>query len=104
MMKKESLEVMSSREIAKETIEMVLKNAYISEHAVPGQFLHISIVGHTLRRPISIAAINQKEQLITILFKKIGSGTTVMASYLVGSSVDSIGHSWNVFSLHTLPS
>lgn len=103
MMKKESLEVMSSREIAKETIEMVLKNAYISEHAVPGQFLHISIVGHTLRRPISIAAINQKEQLITILFKKIGSGTTALAAYSVGSSVDALGPSGNGFPIHNLP-
>src|SRR5690625_3021623 len=97
MIKKESLEVVSSREIAKDTIEMVLKNAYISEYAMPGQFLHISVVGHTLRRPISIAAVNQKEQLITILFKIIGSGTRALAAYPVGSDVDALGPSGNGF-------
>lgn len=102
MIKKESLEVVSSREIAKDTIEMVLKNAYISKYAMPGQFLHISVVGHTLRRPISIAAVNQKEQLITILFKVIGSGTRALAAYPVGSDIDALGPSGNGFPMDDL--
>lgn len=102
MIKKVSLEVLSSKYIAKDSVEMVLKNQYISEQAVPGQFLHISVVGHTLRRPISIAAVNRKEQTITILFKVIGSGTLALANYMIGSYLDVLGPSGNGFPTHQL--
>lgn len=102
MIKKESMAVLSSKQIAKDTIEMVLKNSYISEQAVPGQFLHISVVGHTLRRPISIAAVNQAEETITILFKIIGQGTLALANYPVGSNVDVLGPSGNGFPIDDL--
>lgn len=97
MIKQEAMEVISSTRIAKDTIEMVLKNSYISHQAVPGQFLHISVVGHTLRRPISIAAVNQAENTVTILFKIIGSGTKALANYQVGSSINVLGPSGNGF-------
>src|SRR5699024_8225598 len=97
MIKKVSLEVISSQYIAKDTIEMVLKNEYISHQAVPGQFLHISVVGHTLRRPISIAAVNQADQTVTILFKVVGTGTEALARYRVGSTIDVLGPNGNGF-------
>lgn len=102
MIKQEAMEVISSTRIAKDTIEMVLNNSYISNKAVPGQFLHISVVGHTLRRPISIAAVNQVENTVTILFKIIGSGTEALANYQVGSSINVLGPSGNGFSIAEL--
>lgn len=102
MIKQEAMEVISSTRIAKDTIEMVLKNNYISNQAVPGQFLHISVVGHTLRRPISIAAVNQAENTVTILFKIIGSGTKALANYQVGSSINVLGPSGNGFPINEL--
>lgn len=102
MIKKASLEVVSSQSIAKDTVEMVLENDYISQQAVPGQFLHVSVVGHTLRRPISIAAVNKGNQTITILFKIIGLGTQTLANYQVGSFVDVLGPSGNGFPIEQL--
>lgn len=104
MIKKTSMEVIATERIAKDTIEMKLKNEYISTQAVPGQFLHISVTGHTLRRPISIAAVNQKEQSVTILFKVIGSGTDALARYQIGSKVDVLGPSGNGFPLDEITS
>lgn len=102
MIKKETMKVISVNSIAKETIEMVLQNEYISQHASPGQFLHIAVTGHTLRRPLSIAAVNRSEQTVTILFKVIGGGTEALAAYQVGDALDVLGPSGNGFPLNNL--
>ena len=99
MINKEKLRIVSSCQIAKYTVEMVLENDYISKHATPGQFVHLTVDGHTLRRPISIADINREQQTITILFKIIGSGTKRLAAYQVGEYVDALGPSGNGFQL-----
>lgn len=85
------MEIVSKKEIAKDTVEMVLRNEYITKKAKPGQFLHISIAGHTLRRPISIANIDRDNNEVTILFKIIGSGTEMLANYEVGELLDVLG-------------
>lgn len=98
-MRKENLHILSSKRIALDTIEMVLENTYISKTAVPGQFLHVSVEGHSLRRPISIADIDKENETITILFKIIGSGTKQLATYHRGMTFDVLGPSGNGFNL-----
>lgn len=98
-MKKEELLILGSTLIASDTIELVLKNNYISQTAEPGQFLHISIPNQTLRRPISIADIDRKTESITIIFKIIGEGTRQLSSYPVGTKIDALGPSGNGFML-----
>lgn len=97
MIKKESMTIISSKRIAKETYEMVLQNDYISSNATPGQFLHIAVTGHTLRRPLSIAAVDKEANTLTILFKLIGSGTEDLAAYRVGEKLDVLGPAGNGF-------
>lgn len=91
MIKKQWAEVVSLVHLAKETVEIVLKNDYISQHAKPGQFVHIAISNHTLRRPISIAATNKDEGTFTILFKIVGSGTDELARCKLGDKLDLLG-------------
>src|SRR5699024_11129248 len=102
MIKKVSLEVISSQYIVKDTVEMVLKNEYRSQQAVAGQFLHISVVGHTLRRTISFAAVDAHKETITILFKVIGLGAQTLANYQVGNFVDVLRPSGNGFPIEQL--
>jgi len=90
-MRKQRGEIQSVETIARDTVELVFKNEYIATHAKPGQFLHITAEGHTLRRPISIADINKKKAQITILFKVIGSGTEMIRSYQPGTMLDALG-------------
>lgn len=100
MIKKEKLQIKSSKRVALDTIEMTLTNKFFSQTAVPGQFLHVSVGGHSLRRPISIADVSKEKNTITILFKILGSGTTDLASYQAGMTIDALGPSGNGFQLH----
>jgi dihydroorotate dehydrogenase electron transfer subunit len=97
MIRKESLKILSKDMIAQDTFEMVLENQYISQTASPGQFLHIRVGKHTLRRPISIANCNPEDQEVTILFRKDGSGTSELANYSPGEDLDVLGPIGNGF-------
>lgn len=97
MKRKETLLIVNSQEIAYETTEMILENDYISETALPGQFLHIEVAGHTLRRPISIASIDRVNKTVTVLFKQLGEGTKALASYQSGMEINALGPSGNGF-------
>jgi dihydroorotate dehydrogenase electron transfer subunit len=97
MIKKEKMRIVSSRAIAKDTFEMMLENHYISEKAEPGQFLHIQVGTHTLRRPISITNCNKERNEITILFKINGVGTSELANYQSGDYLDVLGPLGNGF-------
>lgn len=103
MIKKESMKIISTNVIAKETVEMVLHNEYISENAAPGQFLHISVSGCMLRRPLSIAAVDRTAKTVTILFKIIGKGTKRLSGYVAGETIDVLGPAGNGFPLKKLP-
>src|SRR5690625_668985 len=97
MIKKETMKVISSKKIALDTIEMKLENNYISTHAKAGQFLHISVPHFTLRRPISIASVDEKKQTVTIIFKIVGNGTKSLAQLTNGSIVNVLGPSGSSF-------
>ncbi|SET30930.1 dihydroorotate oxidase B, electron transfer subunit [Oceanobacillus limi] len=101
MIKKERVRIQTKRKIAKDTIEMVLENKYISSIAIPGQFIHIYVDGHTLRRPISIANVDQDANTLTILFKQLGSGTEQLACSPEGTILDVLGPSGNGFQMDT---
>lgn len=101
MIKKENMIIVSNNVIAKDTVEMVLKNSSISENAIPGQFLHLFVNGHTLRRPISIADVDKENETVTILFKKLGSGTEELSGYQVGEILNVLGPSGNGFVIET---
>src|SRR5690625_796693 len=99
MMKKVNLQIRKTTVIALDTVEMVLKNPYVSQTAIPGQFLHINVPGHTLRRPISIADVDREAETITILFKIIGTGTKQLSIYQPGMMINALGPNGNGFTL-----
>lgn len=101
-MRKETLEIISLEKIAAETYEIRGKNKYLSATAEAGQFLHISVQNFTLRRPISIAAVDQETEELTIIFKVFGSGTRELSTYQRGMSIDVLGPSGNGFPLQPL--
>src|SRR5699024_6774533 len=95
MMKKVNLQIRKTTVIALDTVEMILKNTYVSQNAVPGQFLHINVPGHTLRRPISLADVDRKAETITILLKIIGTGTNQLSIYKQGMMINGLGPNGN---------
>lgn len=97
MVKKEFADIKYVSTIAHDTVEMTLENEYIAKHANPGQFVHILVPNHTLRRPISIANVDPKNNTITILFKVVGSGTNTLAAHRSGDVLDLLGPCGNGF-------
>ena len=77
--------ILSNREIAKDTWEMVL-GGDSSALTNPGQFINIAIEGLYLRRPISVCCY--EEGSITIIYKVVGKGTTKMAAMQPGDELD----------------
>lgn len=96
---KRSLEykVLSVKEIAQDTVEMIVENKEAAQRAKPGQFLHVYVEGHTLRRPISIAETDEHNGTVTILFKKLGDGTIHLAAYRPGMILNALGPNGNGF-------
>lgn len=99
MIQKEQMRIVKKTQIALDTYEFILENEYISKHAVPGQFLYIAVREHTLRRPVSIANVNQAEKTITVLFKVLGSGTETLSKEPEDAILDVLGPNGNGFTL-----
>ncbi|WP_368654753.1 dihydroorotate dehydrogenase electron transfer subunit [Ornithinibacillus sp. 4-3] len=96
-MRKEQLRIIDMKNIALDTFELRVENSYISQTAVPGQFVHISIDNRTLRRPISIATIDRDNEIITLIFKVVGAGTHDLSTYAPGKVLDALGPCGNGF-------
>jgi dihydroorotate dehydrogenase electron transfer subunit len=64
------LKVLSNELIAKDTYRMVFADKLVAK---AGQFINIKLAGHYLRRPISIAKINENN--FEIIYKIKGQGT-----------------------------
>ncbi|WP_309245498.1 dihydroorotate dehydrogenase electron transfer subunit [Virgibacillus proomii] len=98
-MQKQLMQITKKKDIALDTVEMVLANKYISKYAVPGQFLHLLVPGQMLRRPISIADVDKESETVTIIFKILGAGTKQLATCQVGEAIDALGPNGNGFPL-----
>lgn len=99
MIKKTEMKIIKTKQIATDTIEMQLEDDYITQTAVPGQFIYIAVPGFTLRRPISIADTSKENNQLTILFKILGKGTKELAKFKAGMTLDVLGPNGNGFPL-----
>lgn len=73
----EKVEVINKRFLTNSIVEMKLKTSSLKT-IIPGQFINIKLDGFYLRRPISIC--NYEDNIITIIFKVVGSGTEYLAN------------------------
>ena len=65
--------------------------------AEAGQFVHVRIGSHTLRRPISICEINKEKGELRIVFEIRGQGTDEIANIPAGGQIDLLGPLGNGF-------
>lgn len=75
----------------------------IAAQAQPGQFVHIYVPGHTLRRPISIAQTDKAAGTLRLVFQIRGRGTDRLAQMKTGEALDIIGPLGNGFPLPQVP-
>ena len=84
-MKQGIYQIKMNREIAKDTMELVIEGD-TSACTAPGQFVNIKLDGFFLRRPISVCDYTEKE--ITLIYKTVGKGTEAMKGMKSGQNLD----------------
>ena len=83
-MKDSLFDIISNRQIAKNTYEMVISGD-ISDITAPGQFVNLKLDGFYLRRPISVCdAVGSR---LTLIYKVVGEGTEKMALMQRGEKI-----------------
>lgn len=92
-MKNERLTVVENKTIAAKTHEMTLSGPLVDAIDQPGTFLHVAVPGEdlVLRRPISIAAVNQGAGTCAIVYKEEGDGTERLARCRAGDQLEVLG-------------
>lgn len=100
MIKKEQMKIVSHTQIAEDIFELTLAGDLVQVMNDPGQFVHVKVsdgIDPLLRRPISIANIDQEKQECTLIYRKEGLGTRVLSEKNIDQSVDVLGPLGNGF-------
>lgn len=84
-------QILEKQAIAKGNFDLTILCKEIAEKALPGQFVHILIDGHTLRRPISICDIDKEKGTMRIIFEVRGKGTEELSTLNKGDLINMIG-------------
>ncbi|WP_102347000.1 dihydroorotate dehydrogenase electron transfer subunit [Bacillus sp. Marseille-P3661] len=104
-MKKQLMTVISQKELASNIYELVLEGDLVQDMQQSGQFVHIKVNDTTdplLRRPISICDINQDKNQFTMIYRKDGRGTSLLAEKQSDRSVDVLGPLGNGFPIEEI--
>jgi len=100
MIQKELCKVLSQKEIASEIYELTIEGELVTQITEPGQFVHIKVsngLDPLLRRPISISSYNYEQKSLTMIYRKDGRGTSILAELRPGMHVDILGPLGNGF-------
>jgi dihydroorotate dehydrogenase electron transfer subunit len=79
------LTIEKNEHVTRDVMKMVLAGAGLEEHR-PGQFINIKIEDMFLRRPISVN--DYEPGRVTLLYKIVGKGTSVMSRMFPGEKLD----------------
>jgi dihydroorotate dehydrogenase electron transfer subunit len=94
--------IINIERLAPDIFKMSLESEFITQNALPGQFVNIKCcegTGTMLRRPISICSLNKKNKSYDIVFQIKGAGTELLSKKKAGEYIDLIGPLGNSFNL-----
>jgi len=100
MIRKELCKISSQQEIAADIYELTVQGELVEQISAPGQFVHIRVSNGwdpLLRRPISISSFDKKQKSMTMIYRKDGKGTTLLAESGPGELIDILGPLGNGF-------
>ncbi len=83
---KQSIFTLVSNEALTDSVYKMVLSGDTSAITAPGQFVNILLDGLFLRRPISVC--DYDGQMLTIIYKVVGKGTTQMAGMVPGQTLD----------------
>ncbi|MEH7305917.1 dihydroorotate dehydrogenase electron transfer subunit [Neobacillus drentensis] len=107
MIEKELCKISSQKEIAEDIYELTVYADFVSEIKAPGQFVNIRVAKSgdaLLRRPISISSFDTKQKQFTMIYRKEGKGTTMLAEMGHGMEIDILGPLGNGFPVNEVNS
>lgn len=99
MIKQNKYEIIKKREIADGIFDFTVLCEEVASISEPGQFVHISVPGYFLRRPISICEIDKEKGTIRLVVQVRGKGTEAMSHLSEGEKMDLLGPLGNGFSI-----
>ena len=100
MIRKELARIISQTEIADSIFELTVAAQLVKEISAPGQFVHIRVSNGwdpLLRRPISISSYDKEKLEMTMIYRKEGKGTSILAGFVPGMELDLLGPLGNGF-------
>lgn len=100
MIIKQHMKVMNHIQLAEDIYELTLAGDLVQEMGQPGQFVHVKVsdgIDPLLRRPISIANVDQEKQECKLIYRKEGLGTRVLSTKMADQTVDVLGPLGNGF-------
>ncbi len=89
----QDIEIVFNKRVAVDTFFMGLRSPQIAAEARPGQFVMIKVgqgMDPLLRRPFSICGVRE-DDLVLILYRVVGRGTTIMCDAREGESLSVLG-------------
>jgi len=92
--------IINNQKIAKDVFNLSFKAQKISQTAKPGQFVQLKIddsKNPLLPRPFGISAVNKKTGKVSIVYKTIGKGTTLLSQKKVNDLISITGPLGNGF-------
>ena len=91
--------ILARKALARNIFDYTVHCPEIASQSRAGQFVHIRVAGHTLRRPISICEINREKGTLRLVFEVKGSGTEELSKLAPGDLMDVMGPLGNGFTL-----
>lgn len=96
----EDAEIISHEPFAGEQFLLRLQAPEIAANAKPGSFAHLQCSPQRpLRRPISIMRVSPTEGWVDFLYKRVGQGTTLLATRKAGEQINVMGPIGNPFQI-----
>lgn len=88
-----TLTIQQQQAIAPDIYELCLSGSLANMAVTPGQFVDIKIPSDALllRRPFGIAKLDRQTQTMTLLYRVVGEGTTILSQAPVGTELSVLG-------------
>ena len=85
--------ILAQQELATNVYFLVVESPEIARRAKAGQFVQLRILSgaFTLRRPVGVAAVDEKKGSISFIYRVVGKGTKALAQLMPGEMVNVLG-------------
>lgn len=100
-MLEEAMTLVAQKNLAPQIFEMTLQGELVKEMNRPGQFLDLRVPSAELllRRPISLAEIDQSRGCCKLIYRVEGAGTEIFSKMTVGEKIEVMGPLGNGFDI-----